>query len=106
FQAEDGIRDWSVTGVQTCALPIFAPEADMLQDRIRDDEIEGAVGPMAEIAGIGDLASEAQLTLIERWFRRGGDIDQGDIGGEVRSEERRVGKEGGCGGWRENLKKK
>src|SRR5258706_11855005 len=21
-QAEDGIRDWSVTGVQTCALPI------------------------------------------------------------------------------------
>src|SRR5258706_2606066 len=23
YQAEDGIRDWSVTGVQTCALPIF-----------------------------------------------------------------------------------
>ena len=23
FQAEDGIRDWSVTGVQTCALPIW-----------------------------------------------------------------------------------
>src|SRR4029077_18410881 len=27
FQAEDGIRDSSVTGVQTCALPIFlSPE--------------------------------------------------------------------------------
>src|SRR5262249_58069845 len=25
FQAEDGIRDWSVNGVQTCALPIWAP---------------------------------------------------------------------------------
>src|SRR5438046_6950097 len=25
FQAEDGIRDWSVTGVQTCALPISLP---------------------------------------------------------------------------------
>src|SRR5438132_9445496 len=24
FQAEDGIRDHCVTGVQTCALPIFA----------------------------------------------------------------------------------
>ena len=24
FQAEDGIRDTSVTGVQTCALPIWA----------------------------------------------------------------------------------
>ena len=26
FQAEDGIRDWSVTGVQTCALPISEDE--------------------------------------------------------------------------------
>src|SRR5437016_3655316 len=26
FQAEDGIRDWSVTGVQTCALPISSSE--------------------------------------------------------------------------------
>src|SRR5256885_2484213 len=25
FQAEDGIRDYKVTGVQTCALPIFGP---------------------------------------------------------------------------------
>src|SRR5258706_794445 len=27
FQAEDGIRDWSVTGVQTCALPILRTAA-------------------------------------------------------------------------------
>src|ERR1019366_8505150 len=27
FQAEDGIRDWSVTGVQTCALPIWGPDS-------------------------------------------------------------------------------
>src|SRR5256885_13210501 len=27
FQAEDGIRDDKVTGVQTCALPILAPRA-------------------------------------------------------------------------------
>src|SRR5437764_14851124 len=26
FQAEDGIRDTSVTGVQTCALPIYTSE--------------------------------------------------------------------------------
>src|SRR5437762_6645919 len=26
FQAEDGIRDTSVTGVQTCALPISDPQ--------------------------------------------------------------------------------
>ena len=26
FQAEDGIRDYEVTGVQTCALPIYLGE--------------------------------------------------------------------------------
>src|SRR5215211_8720529 len=31
FQAEDGIRDHCVTGVQTCALPIFAGQGDLLQ---------------------------------------------------------------------------
>src|SRR5256885_2946802 len=29
FQAEDGIRDYKVTGVQTCALPIFDGQADV-----------------------------------------------------------------------------
>src|SRR5260370_4231381 len=29
FQAEDGIRDSSVTGVQTCALPIFSTSMDL-----------------------------------------------------------------------------
>src|SRR5256885_2782464 len=28
FQAEDGIRDYKVTGVQTCALPIWQMEAE------------------------------------------------------------------------------
>src|SRR5256885_4589744 len=27
FQAEDGIRDYKVTGVQTCALPILVPSS-------------------------------------------------------------------------------
>src|SRR5690606_35431334 len=42
FQAEDGIRDFHVTGVQTCALPIFgieqplrAADAIMNEHRIR-----------------------------------------------------------------------
>src|SRR5256885_9018803 len=33
FQAEDGIRDYKVTGVQTCALPI-----------LREPDVEHAVG--------------------------------------------------------------
>src|SRR2546425_8163813 len=56
FQAEDGIRDKLVTGVQTCALPIFRLTADgklrtclfskddhdlrfLLRDGASDDEI-------------------------------------------------------------------
>src|SRR2546430_9180770 len=34
FQAEDGIRDLTVTGVQTCALPIFR----LYERRIRRDQ--------------------------------------------------------------------
>src|SRR5690606_40873783 len=33
FQAEDGIRDFHVTGVQTCALPIFTETVELLADR-------------------------------------------------------------------------
>src|SRR6476619_8378382 len=40
FQAEDGIRDWSVTGVQTCALPIWSPKRGSV-------EIPPATGPNA-----------------------------------------------------------
>src|SRR5437016_6310416 len=49
FQAEDGIRDWSVTGVQTCALPIFTRANSLGQylfvnDRpVRDKLLIGSV---------------------------------------------------------------
>src|SRR5688572_32360987 len=38
FQAEDGIRDLTVTGVQTCALPIFLPRQFRAQrvEQLRD----------------------------------------------------------------------
>src|SRR5256884_6775028 len=34
FQAEDGIRDVAVTGVQTCALPIFGISPKTMQKMI------------------------------------------------------------------------
>src|SRR6266446_7967785 len=37
FQAEDGIRDYKVTGVQTCALPIYPSSLDeRIQWRMSD----------------------------------------------------------------------
>src|ERR1019366_5809746 len=45
FQAEDGIRDWSVTGVQTCALPIYeaGPVVVVPQQRARHN-VECQIG--------------------------------------------------------------
>src|SRR5258708_20808290 len=34
FQAEDGIRDDLVTGVQTCALPILTSNTSALEDHV------------------------------------------------------------------------
>src|SRR5256885_17257773 len=38
FQAEDGIRYYKVTGVQTCALPISTAEPFAAREPSRDDE--------------------------------------------------------------------
>src|SRR6266436_2844366 len=39
FQAEDGIRDVAVTGVQTCALPICLAGADLVIDYKTEDVV-------------------------------------------------------------------
>src|SRR5256885_6217506 len=84
FQAEDGIRDYKVTGVQTCALPIFrvAVElvmrlaAERLDDREEDRREEDTEqGDAKHAAEDGDSEASAHL------------------GPSPRSEERRVGKE-------------
>src|SRR2546421_6075327 len=43
FQAEDGIRDLIVTGVQTCALPIYRMSSQAPDDQLRS-ELNSAVG--------------------------------------------------------------
>src|SRR5437762_8321937 len=53
FQAEDGIRDTSVTGVQTCALPILPVEVqpegaesqDLFDEHRHDRPLVGGKGP-------------------------------------------------------------
>src|SRR5260221_5896049 len=55
FQAEDGIRDHCVTGVQTCALPISRPKASTENEPFVDafgrDRVR--VTPISETAEIG-----------------------------------------------------
>src|SRR5690349_22668242 len=81
FQAEDGIRDLYVTGVQTCALPIF-----QLSDN-------GAGMSAEDLA----LCTENHATSKIREYIDLSRVET--LGFRGRSEERRVGKEGRSGLW-------
>src|SRR2546429_4004578 len=83
FQAEDGIRDVAVTGVQTCALPISGP--DVLHDRV------WGLGGMATL--IYNRDANNQLRFITSLRRDDYQIPNDPDGEAARSEERRVGKE-------------
>src|SRR5438046_5003124 len=94
FQAEDGIRDWSVTGVQTCALPILdtasaiesSIDADVLP---RPDEAASLSYIEADEATLANGAVAPDTLQFWESEHTRPDFQQG--GG--RSEERRVGKE-------------
>src|SRR2546430_7285259 len=47
FQAEDGIRDLTVTGVQTCALPISQPGASSSDSRLSGATTSPAIAATA-----------------------------------------------------------
>src|SRR5437868_5171200 len=49
FQAEDGIRDRNVTGVQTCALPIFG--APMLAETQGAKDMYGLIVKLTAVGG-------------------------------------------------------
>src|SRR5437762_6876617 len=90
FQAEDGIRDTSVTGVQTCALPISSVPAWPMPTRCVSDYLQ----PYDEmhLVGIGQAGTDVAWENAVRFTGL-------KISLFNRSEERRVGKECGlqCG---------
>src|SRR5690606_7302033 len=54
FQAEDGIRDFHVTGVQTCALPIFLARPEFTDPEIRRAALAGVILRMLSL-GLGNI---------------------------------------------------
>src|SRR5205823_7224046 len=74
FQAEDGIRDKLVTGVQTCALPIFATRPDWCISRQRIWGVPIAVFFCADEKCGEILRSKAvNRAVVELFARRGAD---------------------------------
>ena len=68
FQAEDGIRDWSVTGVQTCALPISVVEAGITRLRpilmTSISTVAGMVPIALELGAGGEVRSPMAIAVI------------------------------------------
>src|SRR5207237_4017313 len=93
FQAEDGIRDSSVTGVQTCALPILID----IQHGALSVLFEGAQGTMLDIDH-GTYPYVTSSSAISGGATTGVGVAPTKIK-HVRSEERRVGKECRDRGW-------
>src|SRR5690554_7287321 len=86
FQAEDGIRDADVTGVQTCALPISDDASG------ENDARRAAAFPDAAGNGVGDVKPEH--AVLNGGIAGVGVVAAGEHPhARARSEERRVGKE-------------
>src|SRR5690606_40062209 len=82
FQAEDGIRDFHVTGVQTCALPICVQAASRVMAS------KASPRPASRTSSrdtVGSSASSRRTTASASLATR--------CRRSCRSEERRVGKE-------------
>src|SRR5437870_1849528 len=87
FQAEDGIRDGHVTGVQTCALPICGVRASEFWKTV----LSLVISPPA-----GFILAAVVMTLLLVALHRARPVP---LNRTFRSEERRVGKECRSRGW-------
>src|SRR5690625_6348973 len=90
FQAEDGIRDGHVTGVQTCALPIWLKQQ----------------GKVVQVPAGFEITAEAEhwpvLGMSDTERNLYGVHFHPELNKTPRSEERRVGKECKTRRWQED----
>src|SRR5207302_3852222 len=92
FQAEDGIRDFHVTGVQTCALPIFKNISKITQIHCPVLVIHGKNDQVISFWHGEKLFQAANEPKLFYGVQGSGHNDLFEVAGNGRSEERRVGK--------------
>src|ERR1035437_2582387 len=62
FQAEDGIRDIGVTGVQTCALPIWQPRRAAVDDDA--DRRAVALAPRGDLKKFSEMVRHREAKAL------------------------------------------
>src|SRR5690606_40591978 len=101
--AEDGIRDFHVTGVQTCALPIYSSGIGAIVYTFGNSSLSWQQTFTTD-AGFDLGLFNDRLTITPRVYRRLTRDILADITiapSTGRSEERRVGKDSKCRGRRQ-----
>src|SRR5690606_41185487 len=104
FQAEDGIRDFHVTGVQTCALPISVEDAELFlpeqNEFVTRTELIPILDKLVAFEGLLTRLGQKQIeAALLRVF-----VDFPELSKDLRSEERRVGKECRARSWADHAR--
>src|SRR5207245_8341124 len=100
FQAEDGIRDATVTGVQTCALPILGADAAVVMeakmiDALLSEKAEERRALFEEAAGIG-LYRDRKKSTERRLEETAADLARlDDLVSEVQTQVRSLARQRG-----------
>src|SRR5206468_10072126 len=94
----DGIRDLIVTGVQTCALPIFEEMKAALSGMLAPEKKESVLGmvQVRQVFRISKIGTVAGCYVQDGLVKRSAQVRvlRDNVVIHTRSEERRVGKEG------------
>src|SRR3712207_8990187 len=87
LQAEDGIRDIGVTGVQTCALPIYEPGDEAKPDdaAAADDTADDDDTTDGEPKDEADDAKSKDEPEVTKDAKAGAEIGRACVGKECRS---------------------
>src|SRR5207253_4900637 len=96
-QAEDGIRDGHVTGVQTCALPICFHLTGTIKGQKVDETFTSGPSTFSDVDDPSGVEFPVKdPTAGELTTRLDRELPRVTATAQARSEERRVGKESRC----------